>query len=83
MNLNFYQIDPDVCDEWDTTLNEPLLVMRDANSTDIPSLGEFFVLPVGSFLYKTTKIIRRVEESRPDIFTTTDVDIILTPALID
>lgn len=83
MNLNFYQVDTDTNDVWDTTADEPLLVMSDIRRTDIPTLNEFLVLPVGVYLYRVMKIIRRIDEMQPETFTTTDIDIILTPAIAD
>ncbi|WP_160167705.1 hypothetical protein [Vibrio jasicida] len=41
MNINFYNLDEDLQNEWDITLNEPLLVIEKAESKDIPSVGEF------------------------------------------
>ncbi|EHR5466014.1 hypothetical protein ACPSL3_11705 [Vibrio owensii] len=83
MKINFFQLDTDLQDEWDATLNEPLLVMVDTESKDIPYTGEFVVLPVGTFLYKVIKIIRKVNEVTEGHFATTEIDIVLTPALID
>ncbi|APP04559.1 hypothetical protein [Vibrio harveyi] len=83
MNINFYKLDDDLQDEWDITLNEPLLVMEKAESKDIPSVGEFMVIPAGTFLYKVTKIIRKVDDATKGHFTTSEIDVVLTPTVID
>ncbi|WP_274883376.1 hypothetical protein [Vibrio harveyi] len=83
MNLNFYQVDTDTNDVWDKTTDKLLLVMSDIRSTDIPTLNEFLVLPVGVYLYRVMKVIRRIDEIQPETFITTDIDIILTPAIAD
>ncbi|EJC1447040.1 hypothetical protein D8S93_08570 [Vibrio sp. VGrn 2] len=83
MNINFYKLDEGLQNEWDTTLSEPLLIMTKAESKDIPSVGEFMVLPVGAVLYKVNKIIRKVDEVTKGHFVTLDIDVVLTPTLID
>lgn len=83
MNINFYNLDEDLQNEWDITLNEPLLVIEKAESKDIPSVGEFMVIPVGTFLYKVYKIIRKVDDVTKGHFTTSEIDIVLTATVID
>ncbi|HDM8234131.1 TPA: hypothetical protein P0E28_003570 [Vibrio campbellii] len=84
MNLNYYQANTDeLTNDWDIILENPLLVMVDIESVDIPSLEDFIILPVGSYLYKVTKLIRRVDEISPNVYKTTDINVVVQPALID
>ncbi|WP_434069107.1 hypothetical protein, partial [Vibrio campbellii] len=84
MNLNYYQVNTDeLTNDWDIILESPLLVMRDIESVDIPSLEDFIILPVGTYLYKVTKLIRRVDEISPNVYKTTDINVVVQPALID
>ncbi|EGQ8195206.1 hypothetical protein [Vibrio parahaemolyticus] len=84
MNLNYHQVNNDESsNDWDIALESPLLVMRGVESVDIPSLEDFIILPVGSYLYKVTKLIRRVDQISPNVYKTTDINVVVRPVLID
>lgn len=83
MIIKFYQSNDSMNEDWDAILNTPLLVLRDVESDQIPSLDEYIILPVGTFMYRVTKIIRRIDEIKPTIYQTVTIDVVLTSAIID